>query len=122
MGQFCRMDNLRLRGLRAGIAQIVQHRAAEKDGLLEHHGEAPAQSFPAVPTEGHAVQPDLPRRRLIGPDQQVDQGGLARAGLPHKCGHLPCPDAEAHMLQHRPVRLIGEGHIRKGHLSPHRPG
>lgn len=79
-----------------------------KDGLLSTTGEALAQSFPVVLTEGARCPVDLPCRRLIGPDQQADQGGLARADLPHKCGLPPALDAKLTCSSTGLSRLIGE--------------
>ena len=60
MGQFCRMDNLRLRGLRAGIAQIVQHRAAEKTvswSTTEKHRLSPSRLYRPRGTPSSRISP-----------------------------------------------------------------
>ena len=81
-------DDLAHAGVRPGVADVLRDARGEQRRLLESDGHlAPEVREPVVPQVG-AVQQDPAGRGVVEPDQQADQGRLARAGDP--------PDAQVH--------------------------
>ena len=78
----CRLDDFVLVGIGPAVADVVEDRAAEQPGVLEHHADPGPQRLPADGRDVDAVDQDPARVDVVEPHQQIDQGGLARPGRP----------------------------------------
>ena len=67
-------------GVEASVADVLPHAAAEEVRRLQHHAELRLQPLQAALSVVDAVDPDLPRRRLVEAAEQAHDRGLAAAG------------------------------------------
>ena len=85
---------------RVGVqGDVVGDGVAEEEALL-HHGAGDAA--PEMGIDGgqiHLAHLDRATVGLVEALQQLDEGGLAAAALPHDGGHLPGWDIQAHVIQ-----------------------
>ena len=75
-------------GIEAAVADVLQHRAGEEEGLLEHQSHAPGQRFSGHMTDVVAVDEDAAAGDIVEAGDQGGDGGLAGAGLADKCDRL----------------------------------
>src|SRR5699024_2869811 len=67
-------------GRRVAEAEVVRDGAGEQVGLLRHQADGPRDGGAGEVGDGDAVQQHLAAGRVVQARDEVDQGGLARAG------------------------------------------
>ena len=87
--------------------------------VLQHHTQPGAVRLQSHGGEVAAVHPDPAPVRLQEGGRQAGQGGLSRSGTPHQRRHASGGSFEAHPLQHRVSRLVGEGHVFEDDMALH---
>jgi hypothetical protein len=104
--------------IEASVGDVVGHGPVEQEGVLTHvpHGVPEA-------VEGHvahvpAVDPDRAVGHVVEPDEELEDGGLARARGADESDGLARLRGEVHVLQHRFV-LVGEVHAVVLDFAPH---
>ena len=81
-------------------------RAGEKKWILQHDAKLAAQVVHVQLANVDAVEQNLPALDFVEAQQELDRGGLARAGMADDCDRLPRLDAEGNVAQH-PVFVLG---------------
>ena len=66
--------------IQAAVADVVPDGAVEQPGILEHHADLAADRVAGQIGDIDAVQQDAAAVELIEVHEQLDDGGLARAG------------------------------------------
>ena len=100
---------------------VVGNGAAEKIGLLQHHGDVPPQivglDFPDV----HAADGDAPalRRQVIEFVQQQHHGALAGAGAAQNAQRGAVGNGQVDAPQYLMALLVGEMHVFKPDVPGH---
>ena len=86
---------------RAGAAQaeVVTHRAVEEEALLRDEADGTAQLRAWDVREQPTVNADLTAGVFVEAREQVDEGGLARAGRPDEGDRLPGAGVERDVLE-----------------------
>ena len=69
----------------------------------------------------HAVEQDLPLLHVVEAAEQADDARLARAGRADDGDARARRDLEAHVLQHRLVRVVGEVDVAELDVAAHLP-
>ena len=110
------LDHFLVAGIEPPVADVVGHRAAKKEGLLEHDAHLAAQRrqldvADIAVVDGHPAGHDV-----VGAVEQLDQGALARPGRPDQRHRLAWLDAQLDVVQHRDLRLVGEVDVFERHL------
>ena len=100
-------------GVELSVADVVGDRAGEQVRLLEHVAEVRLQPELAALFIVHAVDQYLPLGGLVEAAQEVDDGGLARAGLADQGDGLARLDGEVEVFQHLFPAGILEGYVLK---------
>ncbi len=98
-------------------ADVAGDRAREQMNVLQHEPEQPAQPGRTHVAHIGAVHDDPSARHVVEPQQQADQGRLARAGRPDDADALSGPDLERDVPEHR-LGAVGEGHMRRRRYVP----
>ena len=107
-------------GVQPAVADVVHHRAGEQMGILQHHAGGPAQMvFFDVP-DVDAVVGDGAAVDLVKAGDQIDDGGLARAGGAHQGDLLARLGVEGDVGQHLLFRHVGKVHVTEAHVAPER--
>jgi len=115
--------DLGLGGGGAAVGDVLGHVAAEEVGLLGDHAQALAVGREVVGADVHAVDQDRARRGVVEAGDELDEGGLARAGLAHQGDRLAWRHVQGDVVQGRAVRaLVGEGDVAELHLAPQPSG
>jgi len=98
---------------RAGPAEadVVGDRAAEQEGVLQHHAELPTQRTLRDAPHVDPVEADAPAGHVVESTQQLDQRRFARARLSDERDHLAGLHFEADVAQHRQAIFVGEVHL-----------
>ena len=73
-------DDLLVGRARLAVGDVVADRAGEQPGVLQHHAERAAHLVAGEVAVVDAVEEDAPGVDLVEAHEQVDDGGLARAG------------------------------------------
>ena len=68
------------RRIRHAVGNIALHRIGKQEDILHDHADAAAQFLQVVIAHIDIIDQDGAESRVIEPDDQVDQRGLARAG------------------------------------------
>ena len=97
-GGFRRLLHLLIRGVQPAVADVLPDRACEKVGILQHHGDIPAQTVPPDIPDVHVVNGDFSPVNIIKAVDQVGDGGLARTGGADEGDLLARFCIQAHML------------------------
>ena len=98
-------------GVGAAVADIVRDGAGEQVGGLEHVPKAALKPELRPGPVVLAVDVDGPRRGLVEPADQVDDGALARAGLAHQGDGLARLDVQIEVREHGLLRVVGKAHM-----------
>src|ERR1700722_8357877 len=88
-------------------------RAGKKERVLQNDPKNPPQLLQVHRTYVHTVQQNLAALNIIEPQQQLDNGGLARAGVPHDRKRLAGINTERHIAQD-PIFLFRRSAARVG--------
>ncbi len=83
------------------VGDVLPDGPGEEEGLLLDDADLLAQVAPRILPQLHPVQEDAPAGVVVEARQQVDQGGLARAGAPQDAHHLARGCVEIDPLQDR---------------------
>ena len=107
-------------GLSVVNGDVLRKGAGEQKRLLKHHPDALPQVVGADIPDIHPVDPNLSLAsgELIQLVQKHHKGAFAAAGAAQNAKRGPGRDAEAHIVQHLGVLLIGKGDVVKYDLSP----
>src|SRR2546428_713400 len=101
-------------GLRLRVADVFGDAGREEHRVLRHDCELTPEILQPEIAEVHAVEPDLSRRRVVEPREQVDQRALAgpgRAGDPQARAES---DVEGDVMQDRTIIAVGERDVVEG--------
>mmetsp|Transcript_16529 Transcript_16529/g.64517 ORF Transcript_16529/g.64517 Transcript_16529/m.64517 type:complete len:491 (-) Transcript_16529:421-1893(-) len=116
MGRARRGLDLRLARPRAAVGDVVGDRVVEQHRVLRHDADGPAQAGLRHLADVLTVDADGARVDVVEAVEQPRQRALARAARAHH-RHLPAGrDLEAHAVQDRPRRVVGEVHVVEHHL------
>ena len=83
-----RVAHLVVGGVLFAVADVLRDGAGEEDRLLRHEADLRAQLLLRHLAHVHAVHQDAAAVDVVEARNQVDQGGLARAGAADDRGHL----------------------------------
>ena len=97
--------------LHAAVGYVAGDAVVEEDLALRHQGDLGAQVGQAVFLNGHPVQQDGARRRIVESRHQGGEGGFAAAGASHQGHHLPRGDLKVYVLQHPLAIAVGEAEV-----------
>ncbi len=104
-------------GLQPPVADVLHHRVGEQEGILQHQPQAAAQIGLAHLADIASIDADAPRLDLVEAGQQVDDGGLARAGRPDQGDRLPGLRFQGHVLDDRHLRVVAEANCSKADIA-----
>ena len=113
LGLLRRGQHLLVRGLRAAQADVLQQTHVEQELLLGHIGDLVVEGLHAHLPDVLAARADAPAGHIVVVDQELGQGGLAAARLPHQGGEAPLRRGEGDAVEHL-VLLIGKADVLKG--------
>ncbi len=117
VGQFAGMADGGIGGVGPGDPDVVAHGCPENKWILRDDAELLAQiaglKFPQV----HAAEAHRPGLRVVEPEEELRERGLARAGRTDKGETLPVRNRERQIAQHRLPCHIGEIHLFKNNFS-----
>ena len=108
---FGRLDDLLVRGGAVAVADVVHDGAGEDEAVLHHDAHLGAQGVQGHLRDIYAVYGDPAASDVVETAQQVDDGGLARAGGSHDGEGFAGHGGEAHVVQGLDAFLIGEGNV-----------
>ena len=108
VGGRCGLDDLVLVGIRPAVGDVLEDRAAEQPGVLQHHPDPRPQRLPADRRDVDAVDEDPPRIHVVEPHQQVHQRGLARPGGADDRDRAAGLGDQRQVLDDRRARPVGE--------------
>ena len=108
-----RRDQVALAGPRPGVSNVLGDAGREEHRVLRYHRELPAQILKPEVAEVDAVQPDLPRCRVVEPREQADQRALAGSGRARDPQAGAGLDVERDVVQDRTILTVGEGDVAK---------
>ena len=122
---------VRVRGARRGldllrggpgfpVRDVLADRGAEQDRLLQHQADVAPQRGPAVLPDVAAVDQDRAPLRLVQPQDQAHDRGLAGPRHAHQGEPLAGGDGERDVAQHVPAVAIVERHVPE-HDLPREP-
>ena len=106
VGQFGGGVHFLVGRVRSPKADVVHHGGAEQEGILQHDADLLAQRFGGDVAHVDAVDLDRAVGHIVEARQQVDDGGLARAGRADDGDGLPGFGGEGDVLQHRHAILV----------------
>ena len=112
LGLLRRGQHFLVRGLRAAQADVLQQAHVEQELLLGHIGDLVVEGLHAHLPDVLAAHADAPAGHIIVVDQELCQGGLAAARLPHQGGEAPLRCGEGDAVEHL-VLLIGKADVLK---------
>ncbi len=104
--QLGRRNHLLIGRLGAAVADVVHHRVAKEESVLQHHADLPAQRPQLYITHIHAVDGHAALRHVIEARQQVDHGRLACTRGADNRNRLPGLRHKVHVPEHRLARHI----------------
>ncbi len=99
----------------AAIGDVVFDRVVEQHRVLRHDADGLAQAGLRDRADVLAVDRDAPAADVVEAVQQPRQRRLAGAGRPDHRHRLAGRDLEAQLVQDRPCRLVGKGHVLEAH-------
>ena len=117
-GRLRRGHDLVVGGVGAAVGDVGGDGSFEEPGVLEHHADAGAQFGAGQGGDVGAVEGDAAGCGFVEAQQQVDQGGLARAGGADDGDGLVRGDGEIQVLDQWLGRLVAEGDLLEVH-PPH---
>mmetsp|Transcript_33575 Transcript_33575/g.73269 ORF Transcript_33575/g.73269 Transcript_33575/m.73269 type:complete len:581 (+) Transcript_33575:892-2634(+) len=97
---------------------VVEERVVEERRVLRHDGGGGADGGEGEVAGVLLVQEHRAGRRIVHPQQHLQQRGLAGAGGPDDGDVLAAADVEGHAAQHLAVGVVPEPHILELHLHP----
>ena len=100
--------DLRRRGARPAVGDVLGDGPAEQERLLQDHRHLPPQAGACHAAHVVTVNPDGPAAHVVEARDQVGDGRLAGAGASDQSDGLAGGDVEADVAQHRPRRVIAE--------------
>ena len=109
-------------GLRFAVADVLQGAGAENHRILQHHAHMTAQIGKRQFAHIHATQQYLSLLRIVKPQQELKQGGLARAGRAHQRHMLAGAHAKPDAAERRLTRAGRVGEIDIAQLQAGGPG
>ncbi len=112
--------DLRLRRAGRPVADVLEHGAGEQEGILQHHGDVPAEGALRVVAHVAAVDHNRAGGDIVEAVQQRRDAGLAGPGRAHQRHRLARRHLEAHVVQHRVVLRIAEGDVAELDGAPDR--
>ena len=112
-------DDLLIAGVQAAVADVLHDGALEQPGILEHHAEGLPQVGPAEVPHVVSVHPDSAGVDVVEPHEQLDHGGLARAGGANDGHHLPRLHVGGEVVDDDLVRIVAEVDVVKVHAALH---
>ena len=112
-----RLD-LGVAGVRPGVRDRVPDRAGEQVRLLRDDAELVPVAGQVVVADVGAVDQDLPAGRVVEPGDELDQRGLARAGLADQGDGLARLDGEADPVQRVVVASLAVAEVHVAQLDP----
>ncbi len=108
-----RRHDFLLGGFEPAVADVVQQAAVEQVRILRNQAQLRVQRFLRQRADVCAVHQYLPRLRIVEPQDQAHERGLAGAGVAHQADALPGGNGDAQPAEDRLIRRIGEGDVAK---------
>ncbi len=113
----CRFHDLFVGDVRFAVADVFLDGAVEQPGVLQHHTEQVVHVFSRQGGDVHAVHVDLAAVWLVKAHQQVNHGGLARAGGSDDRDLLSGQGVRGEPVHDLTVTVVAEAHVVKHHVS-----
>ena len=113
------LDNLRVRGIRAAVADVLADGAREEEDVLLDDPDIAPQARLRHFAHILPVHEQGAAGHVVKAGQEADHRGLAAAGGSDQGEALPRLEADAHMAQHREIGVVEEGHVAVLHLAAH---
>ena len=117
VGGFGCGDDFFVGGIEAAVPDVLHDGTLEQPGVLQHHAEALAQSAAVKVAHIVAVQGDGAGIHIVEPHQQLDHGGLARAGGAYDGDLLAGVNGAAEIVDDGLFGHIAEPDVVKGDLT-----
>ena len=117
VGSLCGGDHLFIGGVQPTVTDVLHDGALEQPCVLQHHAKALAQSAAVKVPHIVAVQGDGTGVHIVEAHQQLDHGGLARAGGAYDGYLLAGLHRAAEIVDDGLVGSVAETHMVKGDLS-----
>ena len=104
-------ENIFISGVKTLIADVLQHRFTEEQGLLKDDSELPRQVVSGHGADINFVDPNGPFFYIIKPGKEMDEDRDSSPSMSHK--HLPFSGSGVNgdILQ-----LWDTGHVREGNV------
>lgn len=113
-GEFDGLGDLRLGGVGRGVHDVLAEGSAHRGVVLLDVADAAADLGGREVGDVPAVEEDRAGPGPVEPLDELEDGGLARAGGAHHGGEPSGGDGERHAFQHRPV-AVAEGDVAELH-------
>ena len=111
-------EDLAVGRFRSRHAQVVAQRRVEKEGILRHHAEVTAQGRGRERPQVGAADGDRSGLRIVEAEQQLGDRRLARPRRTDQGQLFTHRDAQVEVRQHRPRRVVTEGHAGEDNPAP----
>ena len=89
IGHLGRPDHLLVGGVLLGVPDVVKDSSGKQKILLQHHSDLAVELFQHNISDVHPVYQYGAVVHLVQVHEQIDHGGLSRAGGPYQTDHLP---------------------------------
>src|SRR6266478_8543133 len=104
------LDNLFLAAVGPPVSDVLPHRGAKQDRVLQHESDLRAQALELVVANVYSVDEDPPRGRIVESRHQTDDRGFSCSRGARNPDELAGRDREAQVPQHRDRGIVAERH------------
>ncbi len=118
MRRLCRGDHLFHGGVLLAVGYVLEDRAPEEPGILQHHRVGAAQGVHRIFSRRALVHAYLSRIRIVKTHEQVDDRGLARPRGADDGYGLPGTGLHVQTVQHGLAGKVAEADVPGLHVAP----
>ena len=111
VGLLRRLEDLLFAGVPTAVADVVEDRLVEQLCLLRHQGNPAAEVLERHIRERHAIDEDLPLRRVVEPADEVDHRALAAAVGADNRHPLAEVDRDADVVEDGVDAVVAKGDV-----------